>query len=154
MNLFCGCLIWCYLFRLFYCSPIHIHLSILCHFNSGELDSWSWIRVPPSVGVLICHFYLLLLQYNHSFSLHLLKREDSSLSHCVIWCCPEKNVSGWLLSTTLHLDDHHRVVGTCHLQLNRCKCVLCNLIDTFWRCLDGCYTCLCICCHVGWAEGG
>ena len=55
---------------------------------------------------------------------------------------------------TLTAVRYHRVVGPCRKQLNRCKCVLCNLIDTFWRYLDGGYICLCICYRVGWDEGG
>ena len=90
MNLYCNCLLCCYLFRLFHFSPIRSQLSTLCHFNSGEENSRSWIRVPPGVGVLICQFYLLLLKYHRSFSLHLPKREDSPLSHCVIRCRLEK----------------------------------------------------------------
>ena len=60
MNLSCGCLLCCYLFCLFHLSPIRSHLSTLCHFNSGEVYSGSWIRVPPGGGVLIFQFYLLL----------------------------------------------------------------------------------------------
>ena len=131
MNLSCGCLLFWYLFCLFHFSPIRSHLSTLCHFDSGKIDSWSWIRVPPGVGILIFQFYLLLLKYHHSLSLHLLKREDSSLSQCIIRCRPEKNISRWSLSTNLCSDDHHRVVGPCHLQLNKWKCVFCNLIDEF-----------------------
>ena len=140
MKLSSGCLLCCYLFRFFHFSPILSHLSTLVHFNSGEVDSQSWIRVPTGVGVLIWQFYLLLLKYNHSLSIHLLNREDSLILHCIICFRPEKNVSWWLLSTTLCSDDHLRVVGPCHLQLNRCNLVFCNLIDAFWRCLDGGYT--------------
>ena len=153
MNLSCGCLICCYLFRLFFFYPIRSHLSILWHFKSSEVDPWCWIRVSPGAGVLICQFYLSLLKYHNSFSLRLLKREDSSLLHCVIRCRLEKNVSWWLLSTTLCSDDHHRVIVPCRFQLIRCKSVFCNLIDAFWRGLDGGYTCLFICYHLGWAKG-
>ena len=153
MNISCGCLLFYYLFRLFQLSPIHIHLSTLCHFNRGGVYPRCWIRFPPGAGVLIFQFYFPLLKYHHSFSLHLLKRENSSLSHCVIRCRPKKNVSWWLLSTALILDDHHRVIGPYHLQLNRCKCVFFNLIDYFWRGLDGGYTCRCICYNVGWDKG-
>ena len=37
MNLSCGCLLCCYIFRLFRFFPICIHLSTLCYFNSGEV---------------------------------------------------------------------------------------------------------------------
>ena len=40
MNLSCGCLLFCYLFRLFHLSTICSHLSTLCHFNRGEVYSW------------------------------------------------------------------------------------------------------------------
>ena len=134
---------------IFFASSISLLLAAtllqLCDFSSGELDPRCWIMVAPGVGVLIFQFYLLLLIYHHSFSLHLLKREESSLLYCVIHCRPEKNVSWWLLSTTLRSDDHHRVIGTCHLKMNRCQCVFWNLIDSFWKGLDIGYTCLCIC---------
>ena len=133
MNLYCGCLLWCYLFSLFLFSTIRSHLSILCHFNSGKVDSRSLTMVPPGFCVLVCQFYLLLIKYHHSFSLHLLKRGDSSLSHCVICSRPEKNVSWWLPSTTLLLEDHQMVFGPCRKKLNRYKCVFWNLIDAFWR---------------------
>ena len=154
MNLSCGFLLCCYLFHLFHFSPIRSHMYTLCHFNSCELNSRSWIRVPTGVGVLICQFWLPLLNYHHSLSLHLLKREDSSIFHCVIHCLPEKNVSLWLLITTLRSDYHHRFVGPCHLQLNRCKYVFFNMVYAFWRGLGGDYTCLCICYHIGWDKGG
>ena len=154
MNLFCGCLLCCYIFRLFRFSPICSHMSTLCHFNSGEVYSWSWIGVPPGVCVLICQFYLPLIKYHQSFSLRLLKREDSSLLHCVIRFRLENNVSLWLLSTNLLLDDHYRFVGPCHLQFIRCECVFCNLIDAFWRGLDGGYTCLCVCIMLSGLRGG
>ena len=115
MNLSCGCLLYSYLFRLFNFFPILSHLSTLCHFNSGELYPKIWIVVPPVVGVLIWKFYLVIFKYHHSFYLHLMKKEDSLLSHCVICCCPEKNVFWRLLSTTLYSDENHRVVGPCHL---------------------------------------
>ena len=61
MNLSCGCLLFCYLFRLFHFSPIRSHLSTLCQFNNGGVDSWSWIQVPLGVGVLVCQFTLFFL---------------------------------------------------------------------------------------------
>ena len=61
MNISCGCLLCCYLFRLFHFSPIRSHLSTLCHFNNGEVDPWCWIRVPPGADVLICQFTFLFL---------------------------------------------------------------------------------------------
>ena len=131
-------------FFLFLLSPIPICHYSVCYFNSSGVDSRSWIRVPTGYGVLVFQFYLLMLKYHQSFFLHLLKREDSSILHCVIHCRPEKNVSWWFLSTNLCSDDQNRFIGTCTLKLNRCKCVLCNIIDTFWICLDGDYTCLCI----------
>ena len=69
MNLYCGCLCCCYLFHLFLFSPIRSHLYTLCHFNSGEVDSRSLIKVPPGGGILIFHFYLLMLKYYHIFSI-------------------------------------------------------------------------------------
>ena len=153
MNLSRGCLLCCDLFRLLRFSYIFIHLSTLCHFNSGEVDPQCWIRVPPGVGVLIFQFYLPLLKCHNSLSLHLLKKEDSLLSHCVISCHLENNVSWWLLSTTLRSDDHHMVIGPCHLQLNRWKNFFYYLIDASWIGLDRGYKCLCICYHVGWAKG-
>ena len=153
MNLSCSCILCCYLFLLSLFSSIFIHLSTLWHFHSGELHSQSLIRVLTGGGVPICKFYPILLQYHHKFSIRLLKREGISLLHCVIHCRLKNNVSISLLNTTLRSDDNHRVVGLCRKQLNRCKCVFCNLIDSFWICLDGGYTCLCICYHVGWAEG-
>ena len=150
MNLSCGYLLCCYLFCLFLFSPILIHLSILCQFNIGEVYSWYWIRFTPGGCVLIFQFYLIVLKYHHKFCLRLLKREYSSLSHFLIRSRPDNNVSGWLFNTTLHLDDQCMVVGPYYNQLNRCKCVFCNIIDAFWRCLDGGCTCLCICYNVGW----
>ena len=131
MNPSCGCLLCCYIFRLFLFSPILSHLYTLCHFNSGEVYSRSRIRVPPGGGVLVYQFYFTVLKYHHKLFLHLLKRGGSLLSHRVIRSLPGKNVSGWLSSTTLCLDDHHKVVGPCHLQFIRCECVFCNLIDAF-----------------------
>ena len=142
MNLYCGCLLYCYLFCLFLFYPILIRLSILCHFNSGELDSQSRIRFPPGDDVLIWQFCLLLLKYHHKFSLNILKRKGSSISQCFICCCPERNVSRWFSSATLHSDDHHRVVGTCCKQINRYKCVFLNLIDNFWRFLEDTHACV------------
>ena len=130
-NLSCGCLLFCYFPPLFLLSPIIIRLYTLFHFSSGEVDYWSWIRVTPGGGVLIFQFYLLLPKYHNKLYLHLLKREDSSLSRCVIRFCPKKNVSGWLSSITLCSDDHHRIVGWCCEKLNRHKFVFCNLIDYF-----------------------
>ena len=149
MDLSCGCLICCYLFCLLLFSPIIVHLFMLCHFNSGEVDSWCWIRVPPGDGVLILQFYLPLLKYHHKSSLHLLYREDSLISHFVIRCRSEKSDYLLLLNTTLCWDDQNRFVGIFRKQPNRCKCVLWNLIYAFWRFLDGGYICLCICYHVG-----
>ena len=63
-------------------------------------------------GLLLYQCYLLLIKYHNKFILSLLKREDSSLLHRDIPCLPEKNVSGWLSSTTLRSEYHHRVVGT------------------------------------------
>ena len=116
MNLSRGCLLCCDLFRLLRFSSIFIHLSTLCHFNSSEVDSWSWIRFPPSFGVLVCQFYLPLLRYNHSFSLHLLKREDSSLSQCVIRCRQEKIfLDGcWVLPCTQMITIGLFVLVTCN----------------------------------------
>ena len=57
-----------------------------------------------------------------------------------------------ILNTTLHSDDHNRVLGPCRNQLNRFKCVFCNIIGAFWICLDGGYTWLCVCYHVGGDE--
>ena len=142
MNLYFGYLLCCYLFCLFLFSPIFIHLYTLCHFDIGEVDSWSQIRFPPSGGVLICQFCLILLKYHHKLYLHILKRDDSSLLHCVIRWRPEKIFSRWLLITTLCSDDQNKVVGPCRKQLNGYKCVFWNLIDAFCRCLDGGYTCL------------
>ena len=153
MNLFCSCLLCCYLLCLFLLSPIIIHMSTLCHFNIGGVDSQSQSRVPTGGGVLICQFYLLLLKYHHKFSLRLLKMEDRFLSHFGIRCRLEKNVSGWLLSTTLRSDDHHRVIDPCRNNLNRCKCFFWDMIDSFWRCFYLGYTCLCICYRVGMSEG-
>ena len=65
-------------------STIISHLSTLSHFNSSEVDSRSRIRIHPGGGDLIFQFYLLLIKYHHSLSLHLLKREGSLLSRCVI----------------------------------------------------------------------
>ena len=77
-------------FFLFLFYPILSHLSTLCHSNSGEVDSQSWIRVPPGGGILIFQFYLLLLKYHHKLSLRHTKfvmnhgaawfQEDSSLN--------------------------------------------------------------------------
>ena len=154
MNFSCGCLHCCYLFRLFHYSPIHSHLYILFHFNSGEVYFLSWIVVPTGVGVLIFQFYLIFISYHHSFPLHILWREYSLRLHCVIRCSPEKYFYRWFSGTTLRSDDHHRVISICNFQLNRFKCVFCDLIDAFLRCLDKGYTCLCICYHNGWDEGG
>ena len=153
MNLYCGCLICCYLFCLFLFFTIISHLLTLCNFNSSEIYYWSRIRVPPGGGVLICQLYLLLLKYHHKSSLHLPKSYYRLLLHSVIYCHLDRNDSWWLLITTLLLDDHHRLVGTCHNQLNRCKCLFCNMIYDFRRFLDGGYTCLCIFYHVGRDEG-
>ena len=99
MNLYFGCLLCCYLFCLFLFYPIFIHLYTLCHFGSGEVDSWSQIRFPPSGGVFIFQFCLILLKYHHKLYLHILKRDDSSLSHCVIrWRLEKIFLDGcWLL---------------------------------------------------------
>ena len=153
MNLSCGCFLWCCLFGLLLFSLILIHLSILCHFNSCEVDYWSRIRSFPGVGVLVCQFYLIFLKFHHKFYINLLQREGSFISHHVIHWRPDKNVYGRFSSTTFWLENHHRVVGPCSNQLNRCKCVLWNLIDYFWRFLDGGYTRLCIYYPVGRAEG-
>ena len=152
INLSCGCLLWYYLLSLLILYPIITHLSKLWHFSSGEVDPQIWIRVPPGGGFLIWYFYLLFIKYHNKLSLHLLKREEIFLLHCVIHCWRDKNVSGWFFSTNLCLDDHHRVVGTCRKKLNMYNCVFWNLIDSFLICLDGGYTCLCICYHVGRAE--
>ena len=66
---------------------------------------------------------------------------------------PREDFYGWLLNTTIHSDDHLRVAGPCRKQLNRWKCVFCNLIDAFWICLDEGYTCLCIFIMLGWMKG-
>ena len=129
--MFCSYLLCCYLFPLLLFRTILSHQCTLCQFNRSDEDSRSEIRIPPAGGVLICQFYLLLLRYHHKLSLHLLKMGYKLISHCVIHCRLEKNFYGWFSSTTLSLDDHHRVIGPCHLKLNRCNCVFCNLIDAF-----------------------
>ena len=133
-------------------SPILGHLYTLCHVNSGEVDFRSRSRFPLDGGVLICHFYLFLINYHHKFSIHILKREDSSLLNCAIRCRLEKNVSGWLLNTALQSEGWHRFFGTCCKKLNRCKCFFWNPIDASWIFLGGGYTCLYICYHNGWAD--
>ena len=153
MNLSCGYLLCCYLFCLLLFSSILSHLSTLCHLNSSEVYYRIWIRFPPCSGVLIYHFYLLLFRYHRIFSLHILKKESSYLSHCVNSCRPETIFSGWLYSTTLWSDYRHMDVGTCWNKLNRCNYFLSNMIDAFWIFLDGGYICMCICYHVGRAEG-
>ena len=61
MNLSCGCLFCCYLFCLLNLSPIYRQLSKFFHFNSGEVDSWSWIKFTPGLGVLILNFTFFCL---------------------------------------------------------------------------------------------
>ena len=94
MNISCGCLLSYLIFRLFLFSPIISHLSKLFHFNSGEVYPQTQIKVPPCGGVLIYQFYLLLLKCHHKSILHIVNREDSSLSHRVIWVqtlfCPSR----------------------------------------------------------------
>ena len=93
MKVSCGYLLCCYVFCLLFFSPILINLHTLCHFNSGEVDYRSRIRVPPGGGVFIYQFYVLLLKHHHKLILHILKREDSSLLHPVIQCGLKNNVS-------------------------------------------------------------
>ena len=104
-------------FRLFRFSPIFSHLSTLCHFNSGEGDSRSRIMVPPGVGVLILQFYLLLLKYHLSLSLHILKREDILILHCVIRCRPENSFlyGCWVLPFARMITIGLLVLVTCNL---------------------------------------
>ena len=154
MNLSCSYLLWCFLFCLLPFSPILSHLSILCHFNrckvyfpkSNQVSSLWWY---PHLTV-----YSIFLNCHHELILCIMKRDDSLLLYRVIRYLPEKNVSVCFSSTTLRSEDHHKVISTCLKKLDMNKCVSCNFIDAFWRCLDGGYTCLCICFRVGESEWG
>ena len=91
MNLSFWCLLFCYLFCLFHFSPTRSHLYILFHFNSGEIDSQSWIRfllvLASSLSIFTLFFLGIII-----FSIFISWRSRTVRFHTVLYAAARRRM--------------------------------------------------------------
>ena len=78
-------------FFIYLFSPILWHQSTFRYFCSGGIDVRTWISILPS-DYIFFQYHLLLLNYFHILSLHLLNKDGGSFPHSDIHCSLEENL--------------------------------------------------------------
>ena len=96
--------------------------TVFCYFNTGEVHSWSKIRVIPveDITYIILQSRLILLQYLHIFFLNLLNWYYGSFPHSVVHWLFEEKIPRWLLNN-LCSEENNRIICPYFFYLYRCK---------------------------------